>query len=62
MRRIRCHITDRVQRSNKFVELRKYWGPANCCNICTLLPERYRRMVVNALEEEKRKDKKKNGR
>lgn len=38
MKKLRCHVTGKIEHSKRCHELRKFWGTDNCPKICGRLP------------------------
>jgi hypothetical protein len=53
MKKVRCHVTGRMERSKRCRELRKYLGLDTCPRICGRLPYGFNQYFQSKTREEK---------
>ena len=56
MKGIRCHITGKVERSKRCLDLHRYWGPESCHLVCGLISYSDREKIKRAREEKKQQE------
>jgi hypothetical protein len=55
MNKVRCHVTGRIEKSKRCIELRHYWGIDSCPKICGRLPYGYNQ-YFQKLNRDKRQE------
>ena len=59
MRGVRCHITGRIQRSKRCIDLRRHLGYGSCHLACGLISYSDQERVKKAIEERKQREREK---